>query len=175
MAMSIAGTAGGGPTLWMTIAARDRTSAGFNSAKSNMNKLAGAAVSTMSKIGTLTTSFATLGRVTGMLNDQQARAIGVFGTVMSVFATLGSVIRTLTAIDWAHNVALTWKLSLMTVGIGVAIAAAAAMAVLAMQTEQATVAQRDYNTEVEKGTNAQRRRTANQSIVRRGGYEEVVS
>lgn len=173
MAMLGAG-AGQGQTLWMAINARDRTGAAFESVKSKMDKLSSVAITTMGKIGSLSMSFATLGRVTGLLNNEQAKAIGVFGTVMSVMATLATVIQTLTSIKWGQVAAETWYLSLATIGVGVAIAAAAAMAILAMQTQNATESQRAYNTELERGIDAQRRRTANQRLVRRGELEEVL-
>jgi len=174
MAMLGAGGAGQGPSLWMAIQARDRTGPAFDSVKRKMDKLSSVALSTMGKIGALSMSFATLGRVTGLLNDQQARAIGIFGTVISVMTTVASVVKVLTAIEWAHVAALTWKVALMTLGIGVAIAAAAAIAVLATQTQNATEKQRAYNIELDKGAIAQRRRTANQRLVRRGEFEEVL-
>lgn len=173
MAM-IGGGGGQGPSLWMAIQARDRTGPAFDSVKKNMDKLSAVALSTMSKIGTLSMSFATLGRITGLLNNQQARALGVFGTLISVMTTVASVVKALTAIDWAHVTVLTWKVALMTIGIGVAIAAAAAIAVLSTQTQNATESQRAYNIELERGTAAQRRRTANQRLVRRGEFEEVL-
>jgi len=43
-----------------------------------------------------------------------------------------------------------------------------------MQTRGATESQRAYNVELERGIDAQRRRTANQRLVRRGEFEEVL-
>ena len=164
---------GQGPTLWMVVSARDNTKEAFDRVSANMDKLANTALSTMSRIGGLSTSFATLGSVTGMLSDEQARAIGVFGTVISVISTVASVTKALTAIEWGLVAAETWKLSLMTLGVGVAIAAAAAIAVLSMQTQKAADSQRNYNVELEKGTRLQRRGSS-QKIIRRGGFEEVL-
>jgi type II secretory pathway pseudopilin PulG len=62
----------------------------------------------------------------------------------------------------------------MSLGIGVAIAAAAAIAVLAMQTQSAAESQKTYNEELTKGLAIERRRQANQRLVRRGEYEEVI-
>lgn len=175
MALALGGQAGGGPTLWMSIDARDKTQKAFNSAKSGMEKLSTVALSTMRNVGSLSMQFATLGRVTGMLSDEQAKLIGVFGMVMSVVATVATVVKALTAIEWAHVAAITWKVALMTLGIGVAIAAAVAIAMLAMQTDKATEAQKGYNTELERGVTAERRRTANKQWVRRGGVDEIIS
>jgi len=169
------GGAGAGPSLYMSIVARDRTGDAFKRVENKMDKLAGMSIKTMSKIGSLSMSFATLGRVTGILNEQQARAIGIFGTVIRIFTTGYYVAKTIaTAVTCAHNAALTWEVALMTLGVGVAIAAAAAIAILAMQTNNAADAQKNYNVELERGTNLQRRRTANQRLIRRGEYEEVL-
>jgi len=166
---------GGGPTLWMSVAARDRTGRTFERVENKISKLGSMALSTMNKIGSLAMSFAILGRVTGMLTDQQARMIGVFGMVIRIFTTGYYVAKTIaTAVTWAHNAALTWEVALLTLGVGVAIAAAAAIAILAMQTQNAADAQRNYNTELIKGTQAQQRRTANRSLVRRGLEYEIV-
>jgi hypothetical protein len=101
--------------------------------------------------------------------------IGVFGTVIRIFTTGYYVAKTIaTAVTWAHNAALTWEVALLTLGVGVAIAAAAAIAVLAMQTQNAAEAQKNYNVELERGTEAERRRTANRSLVRRGIESEIV-
>jgi len=173
--MAAVGMAGAGPTLWMSVRARDRTADTFERVQSKISKLGSMAIQSMNKIGSLAMSFATLGRVTGMLTDEQARMIGVFGTVIRIFTTGYYVAKTIaTAVTWAHNAALTWEVALMTLGVGVAIAAAAAVAVLAMQTRDAADAQRSYNTEMEKGTQLERRRTANKNLVRRGEFEEVI-
>ena len=170
-----AGGGGGGPTLWMSIAARDRTGPAFESVKNKMSKVSTMAVTSMGKIASLSMSFATLGRVTNMLSNEQAKMIGVFGTVIRIFTTGYYVAKTIaTAVTWAHNTALTWEVALLTLGVGVAIAAAAAIAILAVQTGNAAEAQRTYNVELERGTNIQRRRTANQRLIRRGEYEEVL-
>ena len=172
--MAAIGMGGGtGPTLWMTVAAKDNTKEAFDRASANMDKLANTALQLTSRVGSISTSFATLGRLTGMLNDEQARAIGVFGTTINVLASVGMAVKALTAIDWAHNVALTWKVALLTLGVGVAIAAASAFAVLAMQTQKAADSQRNYNTELEKGTRLQRRGTS-QKIVSRSGFTEIL-
>lgn len=169
------GGGGGGPTLYMNIAARDRTGDTFERVHNKIDKLSSMAVRSMSKIGSLAMSFATLGRVTGMLTDEQARMIGTFGTIIRIFTTGYYVAKTIaTAVTWAHNAALTWEVALMTLGIGVAIAAAAAIAILAVQTQQAADAQKAYNVELEKGVNAERRRSANRSLVRRGLEYEIV-
>jgi len=171
---AVLGMGGGqGPTLYMTVAARDNTKETFDRVSSNMDKLTNTAMRLTSRMGSISTSFATLGRLTGMLNDEQARAIGIFGTAINIMASLGMAIKALTAIDWALVAAETWKLSLMTLGIGVAVAAAAAIAVLAMQTQKAADSQKNYNTELEKGTRLQRRGT-NQKIVSRSGYTEIL-
>lgn len=170
----IGGAGGGGPSLYMSIYAKDRTGEAFERVTSKMNKLSSVAISTMHRVGSLSMSFATLGRVTGMLNDEQARAIGVFGLVINVIATVATVTKALTSITWAQVAAETWKVSLMTLGVGVAIAAAAAVAVLSMQTQKAADSQKSYNTELEKGINIQKRRAASQNLVRRGQYEEFV-
>jgi len=189
---------GGGPTLYMTVAAKDKTKEVLDRVKSNINVFANnvyvsmerasegidkttqtfnrltiTALTTMNRIGSVATSFATLGRITGMLTDEQARAIGVFGVAINIFASVATAVKALTAIEWAHVAALTWKVSLMTLGIGVAIAAAAAIAVLAMQTNKAADAQKNYNVQLEKGTKLQRRETS-QKIVGRSGYVEIL-
>jgi hypothetical protein len=106
--MAMLGGGGGGPTLYMSIAARDRTGDTFERVNNKVDKLANMAVRSMSKIGSLAMSFATLGRVTGMLSDEQARMIGVFGTVIRIFTTGYYVAKTIaTAVTWAHNAALT--------------------------------------------------------------------
>lgn len=165
---------GNGPTLWMTVAAKDNTKEAFDRASANMDKLANTALRTTARMGSIATSFATLGRLTGMLSDEQARAIGVFGTAINIMSSVGMAVKALTTIEWGLVAAETWKLSLMTLGIGVAIAAAAAISVLAMQTNKAADAQRSYNSELEKGTNLQRRRGTSQKIVARSGYEEIL-
>jgi len=175
MGMLEGGGGGGGPTLWMAIAARDRTGDTFDRVSNKVNKLQTMSVRAMGKIGSLAMSFATLGRVTGLLNEEQARTIGLMGTVIRIFTTGYYVAKTIaTAVTWAHNAALTWEVALMTLGIGVAIAAAAAIAVLAMQTQKAADAQGSYNAELEKGTKMEQRRAANQRLVRRGEFEEVI-
>jgi len=176
MRMAVVAPGGmGGPTLWMAIKARDQTGDTFKRVENKIGRIANMAVQSMNRIGSLAMSFATLGRVTGMLTDEQARMIGVFGTVIRIFTTGYYVAKTVaTAVTWAHNTALTWEVALMTLGVGVAIAAAAAIAVLAMQTREAAGAQRSYNTELEKGTRLQQRRTANRNLVRRGEFEEVI-
>lgn len=198
--MALMGGLGGGqgPTLYMTISAKDNTKEALDRATANVNvyannvdiamervggsvdrvttnfdKLGSVALSTMGRVGSLATSFATLGSVTGLLTNEQSRAIGVFGTAISVMTTVASVVKALTAIEWAHVAALTWKVALMTLGVGVAIAAAAALAVLAMQTQKAADSQKNYNTELEKGNRLQRR-GANQRIVSRSGYVEII-
>lgn len=159
----------------MAIQARDRTGPAFDSVKNKMETVGNMAVTSMGKIASLSMSFATLGSVTGLLTNEQAKMIGVFGTVIRVFTTGYYVAKTVaTAVTWAHNTALTWEVALLTLGVGVAIAAAAAIAILAMQTQNATEKQRAYNIELDKGTLAQRRRTANQRLIRRGEYEEVL-
>lgn len=169
------GGEGGGPTLWMTMAAKDRTGETFQRVENKIGRLQTMAAQAMGRIGSLAMSFATLGRVTGLLSDEQARMIGVFGTVIRIFTTGYYVAKTIaTAVTWAHNAALTWEVALLTLGVGVAIAAAAAIAVLAMQTRDAASAQREYNIELERGTQAEQRRTASRSLVRRGEYEEVI-
>jgi len=174
--MAMMGAGGQGPSLWMSIYARDRTGTAFESVTNKMDRLTSMSITAMGKIGTLSMSFATLGRVTGILNAEQARMIGIFGTVIRVFTTTYYVAKTIaTAVTWAHNAALTWEVALLTLGVGVAIAAAAAIAILAMQTNKAAESQRSYNTELERGTNLQRRRTANQRLIRRGEYEEVIT
>ena len=165
---------GTGPTLYMSIEARDKTGDAFERVHNKVDKLSSMAIRTGRQIGSLAMRFATLASVTGLLSTEQAKVIGIIGTVISTFTTLASVVRTLTAIDWAHVVALVWKYSLMTMGIGVVIAAAAAMAVLAMTTQQATEAQKGYNTELAKGVDVEQRRTANRSLVRRGLESELV-
>jgi len=165
----------GGPTLWMAIKARDQTGEAFDRVHNKIGRLSNMAVSSMNKIGSLAMSFATLGRVTGMLTNEQAKMVGVFGTVIRIFTTGYYVAKTIaTAVTWAHNTALTWEVALMTLGVGVAIAAAAAIAVLATQTRNAADAQRSYNLELERGAQAERRRTANRNLVRRGEFEEVI-
>lgn len=167
--------AGGGPSLYMSVVARDRTANTFESVKGKIDSLANMAVRGMSKIGSLAMSFATLGRVTGLVTNEQARMIGVFGTIIRIFTTGYYVAKTIaTAVTWAHNAALTWEVALLTLGVGVAIAAAAAIAVLAVQTQQAAEAQRTYNMELEKGIATEKRRTASKSLVRRGLEYEVV-
>ncbi len=163
-----------GPTLYMSIYARDRTQEAFTKVNNSMNKLTTTAISTMRRVGGLAVSFATLGRVTGLLNDEQAKAVGVFGLVISVIANVAAVTKALTGITWAQVAAETWKLSLMTLGVGVAIAAAAAIAVLSMQTQKAADSQKAYNSELEKGLTIEQRRTASQSMVRRGNYTEFI-
>jgi len=173
--MAMLGGGGGGPALWMSIYARDRTGPAFDSVKDKMSRVSSMAVTAMGKIGSLSMSFATLGRVTGLLNEEQARMIGIFGTVIRIFTTGYYVAKTIaTAVTWAHNAALTWEVALLTLGVGVAIAAAAAIAILATQTKSAAEAQHQYNNELERGTDIQRRRTANQRLVRRGEFEEVI-
>ena len=174
MGVAMGGLGGGtGPTLWMTVAAKDNTKEAFDRVSANMDRLANTALRTTSRIGSVATSFATLGSVTGMLTDEQARGIGVFGTAMQVMGTVGTVVKTLTTIEWGLVAAETWKVSMMTMGIGVAVAAAAAMAVMAMQTNKAAESQKNYNTELEKGTRLQRRGTS-QKIVSRSGYTEIL-
>jgi hypothetical protein len=159
----------------MSIAARDMTGNAFDQVEGKMDKLAMTSVRAVDKIGMLAMQFATFGRITGLLNDEQAKMIGIFGAVINVLTTGYYVAKMIaTAITWAHNVALTWEVALMTLGIGVAIAAAAAIAILASQTQSAAVAQKNYNVELEKGTTLQERRTASQRLVRRGEYEEVL-
>jgi len=53
---------------------------------------------------------------------------------------------TATAVTWVFNAALAAKIVLLTLGVGAVIVAAAAMASLAMQTQAASGALRDYNT-----------------------------
>jgi len=168
-------TGGGAPVLYMAIRAKDETRGAFQSVSARAQKLGTTAITTARRIGTLAMRFATLGRVTGLLNDEQARAIGIFGTVISTMMMVADIVKILTAIDWAHVTALTWKVSLMTLGIGVAVAAAAAFAVLSMQTKNAASAQREYNEELEVGVRAQDRYASRQqSMVRRGMHEEVL-
>lgn len=168
------GGGGGGQTMYFVIQARDRTGPAFDRVNSNLSKLADMTARTMSRVGSLTMSFATLGRVTGMMNDEQARAIGIFGTVINIFGTAYYAAKTIaTAVTWAHNAALTWEVALLTLGVGVAIAAASAMAVLAMQTNKAADAQKSYNNELERGTSLQRR-GASQKIISRSGYTEIL-
>lgn len=174
MMAALGGVGGGGATMWVAIRARDQTGEAFNKVDSSMRKLQSTAISTMNRVGSLAMSFATLGRITGILNDEQARMIGVVGTVIHIFGILGSVVKALTAIDWAHVAALTWKVALMTLGVGVAIAAASAMAILALQTNKATESQKSYNDELQKGITVQRRREASQRLVNRGEFTEVI-
>jgi len=165
----------GGPTLWMAIKARDRTGDTFERVQNKISKLGNMAIQGMNKIGSLAMSFATLGRVTGILSNEQAKMIGIFGTVIRIFTTGYYVAKTIaTAVTWAHNTALTWEVALMTLGVGVAIAAAAAIAVLATQTRDAADAQRSYNEELHRGVQMEKRRTATRNLVRRGEFEEVV-
>lgn len=176
MAMLGAGSGSlAGQTLYMSIVARDRTGPAFDRVNSSLSKIGDMTARTMSRVGSLSMSFATLGRVTGMMTDEQARAIGIFGTVINIFGTAYYAAKTIaTAVTWAHNAALTWEVALLTLGVGVAIAAASAMAVLALQTNKAAEAQANYNNELEKGTTLQRRRGANQKIVSRAGYTEIL-
>jgi len=171
--MAAVGVAGAGPTLWMAIKARDQTKEAFDSVEKNFNRFKSTVLTTMGRVGGLATSFATLGRVTGLLSSQQAAAVGVFGTAIGVMSAVASTVKALTAIEWGFVTAKTWSVSLMTLGVGVAIAAAAAVAVLAMQTQNAAQAQREYNTELEKGTLTQRRVTAHRRMITRGGFAEA--
>ena len=165
----------GSSTLWLSIKAKDRTQESFSRVYSSMDRLQMMAVRSMGRIGSLAMSFATLGKVTGLLNDEQAKAIGIFGTIIHIFSTGYYAAKTLaTAVTWAHNHALTWEVSLMTLGVGVAIAAAAAIAILATQTQSAAESQKTYNAELEKGVELEKRRTASQRLVRRGSYEEII-
>ena len=174
MAM-LGGGGGEGATLWMAIRARDRTGETFDRVHSKLNQLQNMTVRTMNRVGSLAMSFATLGRVTGILNEEQAKTIGIFGTIIHIFSTGYYVAKTIaTAVTWAHNTALTWEVSLMTLGVGTAIAAAAAIAILAVQTSKAADAQKEYNTQLEEGINAEQRRTADQRLIRRGENLEVV-
>lgn len=173
--MAFLGGGEGSATLWLAIRARDRTGETFGRVNNSINAVGTMCARTMGKIGSLAMSFATLGRVTGILNDEQARAIGIFGTVIHIFSTGYYVAKLLaTAVTWAHTHALTWEVAMMTMGVGVAIAAAAAIAILASQTSTAAENQKSYNTELEKGVELEKRRTANQRLVRRGEYEEVI-
>ena len=174
--MALLGGSGGGSgvTLWMTVSAKDNTKEAFDRASANMDKLANVALRTTSRIGSVATSFATLGRITGMLNDEQARAIGVFGVAINIMSSVGMAVKALTTIEWGFVAAKTWSVSSTTLGIGVAIAAAAAISVLAMQTNKAAEAQGNYNQELEKGTSLQRRRGTDQRIVSRSGYTEIL-
>lgn len=166
---------GGGPTLWMVIRARDQTGTTFERVNTNIDRLGTTMARALGRAGSLAMGFATLGRVTGMLNDEQARMIGIVGTVIHLFSTGYYVAKAAaTAITWAHNAALTWEVALLTLGVGVAIAAAAAISVLAMQTNKAAESQKNYNTELEKSTTLEQRRTANRQLVRRGITEEVL-
>jgi len=99
--MAMLGGLGGnqGPTLYMIVTARDNTKETFDRVSSNMDKLTNTAMRLTSRMGSISTSFATLGRLTGMLNDEQARAIGIFGTAINIMASLGMAIKALTAID----------------------------------------------------------------------------
>jgi hypothetical protein len=159
----------------MAIRARDQTGDSFDRVTSKIDRLQSMAVRSMTKIGSLAMGFATLGRVTGLLNEEQARAIGLFGTVMHVLSTGYYVAKTIaTGATWAHNTALTWEVSLMTLGVGAAIAAAAAIALLSMQTQKAADSQKNYNEQLEYGLTIERRRQASQRLVRRGEFEEVI-
>jgi len=175
--LALLGGGGGesGPTLWMSIAARDRTAEAFDSVNRRVGNVGMTMARCMTRVGSLAMSFATLGRVTGILNEEQARAIGIFGTIIHIFSTGYYVAKSIaTAVTWAHNVALTWEVALLTLGIGVAIAAAAAIAILAMQTRSAAESQAAYNDELDKGISLEKRRQADKSVVRRGIFEEVV-
>jgi len=175
--LAVAGIGGeSGPTLWMSIAAKDRTAEAFDSVNRRVGNIGTTMARCMTRVGSLAMSFATLGRVTGILNEQQARAIGIFGTIIHVLSTGYYVAKTIaTAVTWAHNTALTWEVALLTLGVGVAIAAAAAIAILASQTQAAAESQKEYNAELDKGIGLEKRRQADKSIVRRGGYEEVIT
>lgn len=95
----------------------------------------------------------------GILNDQQTRVVS---SVMSVVTVTGAFLRTswgmtiaqkiyaiatgvATGATWAFNAALAAKIVLLTLGVGTIVVVAAAMAALAMQTQAATGAMRDYN------------------------------
>jgi len=96
----------------------------------------------------------------GILNDQQARAVS---SAMSVVTVMGMFLRTswgmaiaqkiyaiatgvATGATWAFNAALAAKIVLLTLGVGAVVVAAATMAALAMQTQAAAGAMREYNT-----------------------------
>jgi len=95
----------------------------------------------------------------GILNDQQARVVS---SAMSVVTVMGMFLRTswgmaiaqkiyaivtgvATGATWAFNAALAAKIVLLTLGVGAIVVAAAAMAALAMQTQAAAGAMREYN------------------------------
>jgi len=171
--MAAVGMAGAGPTLWVSVRARDRTKEVFDKVSRNIDRMSMTALQAVGRIGSLTMSFATLYRMTGSLNDEQAKVIGIFGMMMGIIPSIVSITNLLTKSTGSYVTILTWKVSLETLGIGVAIAAASAMAILAMQTTKATDAQKDYNKELERGTITQRRVTAHKRTVFRGGYAEA--
>jgi len=78
---------------------------------------------------------------------------------------------TATAVTWAFNAALAAKIVLLTLGVGAVIVAAAAMASLAMQTQAASGALRDYNSalaETPRYTRSIRRAGEEEELRRRG-------
>jgi len=171
----LGGVGGAAPVLYMAVRARDETKDTFDRVGKKASKLSATMMTTARRVGALAMRFATLGRITGLLSDEQARFIGIIGTVISVATMMSEVVKVATAVDWAHVTALIWKHSLLTLGIGVAIAAAAALAILATATQSAATAQRNYNRELDAGAMAQDRYASRQSgMVRRGEFEEVL-
>jgi len=167
---------GGAPVLMMAIRAKDETGGAFKSVRKKTVNLGATVARAAGSVGTLMTQFATLGRITGLLSNQQARLLGLIGTLAHALATTYYVAKSIaTAITWAHNVALTWEVALMTLGVGVAIAAGAAIAILATQTREATDAQVGYNRALDEGLQTQERYASRRKhMVRRGQETEVL-
>jgi len=136
--------------------------------------------STVAGLGAGGVAVAHLAHQFGILNDQQAKTVS---SAMSVVTVIGMFLRTswgmaiaqkiyaiatgvATGATWAFNAALAAKIVLLTLGVGAVVVAAAAMASLAMQTQAAAGAMRDYNAVVSETPGHTR------GIVRAGEEEE---
>lgn len=129
-----------------------------------------AVASTVAGLGASGVAVANLAHQFGILSDQQTRMVS---SAMSVVTVIGMFLRTswgmaiaqkiyaiatgvATGATWAFNAALAAKIVLLTLGVGAVVVAAAAMAALAMQTQAAAGAMREYNAMAGEATNRAR-------------------
>jgi hypothetical protein len=125
---------------------------------------------------------ANLGAATGLLSNEQVKAVSVFFTVIRVVesmkvvlggASLANMVHATSshiaaAATWVLNASLAMKISLLTLGIGLIAVTAGYMAWLASTTRDAASAQAQYNEQVARSPRAIRRAGEEESLRNRG-------
>jgi hypothetical protein len=130
----------------------------------------------------LALDIANLGAATGLLTNEQVKAVSVFFTVVRVVESMKVVLGAASLANMAHaasshiaaaatwvlNASLAMKISLLTLGVGLIAVTAGYMAWLASTTRDAAAAQSEYNEQIARSPRGIRRLGEEQSLISRG-------